>query len=89
MLNSTPAPASVKWKGDKKNAFYTVFSSPHFENGYIYGVNSGGKLTCIKADTGERVWESLQPHGPKFEGSAEIFLVKNGERWFLANERAT
>src|SRR5439155_13839624 len=51
MLKLDPGSASVKWKGDKKNAFYTVFSSPHFENGYVYGVNSMGILTCIKADT--------------------------------------
>jgi outer membrane protein assembly factor BamB len=92
MLKLDATTASVTWKGDKKNAFYTVFSSPHFENDFIYGVNSGkenaGMLTCIKADSGERVWESLQAHGTKKpEGSAEIFLVKNGDHWFLANEK--
>jgi hypothetical protein len=64
-----------------------VFSSPHFEDGYIYGIHSGGKLMCVKADTGERVWETLKPHGPREQGSAEVFLVKNGDKWFLANEK--
>lgn len=75
------------WKGTKKLGINSVFSTPHFEDGYIYGVHSGGILMCIKADTGERVWESLKPHGPRAEGSAEIFMVKNGDKWFLANEK--
>jgi outer membrane protein assembly factor BamB len=92
MLKLDPGTEAIAWKGDKKNAFYSVFSTPHFENGYLYGVNSGmtnaGMITCIKAETGERVWESLKAHGSKKpEGSAEIFMVKNGDRWFLANEK--
>lgn len=88
MLKLEPGAAAVKWKGNKKNAMYIVFSSPMFEGGYGYGVSSGGLLTCIKADNGDRMWESLQAHGSKkAEGSAEIFLVKNGDRWFLANEK--
>jgi outer membrane protein assembly factor BamB len=78
--------ASVEWKGKGKKGFFTVFSTPHFEDGHVVGVNSGGILTCIKAETGERVWQTTQPHGPKPEGSAEVFLVKKGDRWFLANE---
>jgi outer membrane protein assembly factor BamB len=84
----------VVWKGDpkKKNAFYSVFSTPFYEDGHIYGVNGtisdgGGVLCCIKADTGERLWETLQPHGPKRLGSAELFLTKNGDRFFITNEK--
>jgi outer membrane protein assembly factor BamB len=92
-LKSNPPAAEVVWNGDvkKKTAFYSVFSTPFFEDGHIYGVNGGndggGVLCCIKADTGERVWETLQPHGPKRAGSAEIFIVKNGDRFFLFNEK--
>jgi outer membrane protein assembly factor BamB len=81
--------AEVAWKGapTKKTGFFTVFSTPFFQDGHLYGISSGGVLTCIKADTGERLWQTSQPHGPKPEGSAEVFLVKNGDRWFLANEK--
>jgi len=87
LASDRPA-AEVEWKGEvKKNTgFFTVFSTPHFEDGHVYGVSSGGVLTCLKADTGGRLWQTTQPHGPKPEGSAEMFLVKNGDRWFVANE---
>lgn len=79
---------SVMWKGDAKTGFGSVFSTPHFENGHIYGVDSGGVITCVMADTGEKLWTSLEAHGSKKpEGSAEIFMVKNGNRWFLATEK--
>lgn len=92
-LKSQPPAAEELWKGDskKKTAFYSVFSTPFYEDGHIYGVNGamdgGGMLCCVNADTGDRVWESLQAHGPKKAGSAEIFIVKNGDRFFLFNEK--
>lgn len=84
---SADGKSQVKWKGEKKNSMYSVFSTPHFFDGHVYGTDSGGFLTCIKADTGERLWRTLQPHGPKAEGSAEVFLVKNDDNWFLNNEK--
>jgi outer membrane protein assembly factor BamB len=93
-LKKDGAAAEVVWKGDPKakTAFYSVFSAPFFDGGYLYGVNGampdgGGVLCCINAETGQRVWESLQAHGPKRLGSAEIFIVKNGDRFFLFNEK--
>ncbi len=86
-FESAGAP-TVMWKGDSKTGIGSVFSTPHFEDGYIYGTDSGGQVSCVKADTGERLWQSLQAHGSKKpEGSAEVFLVKNGTNWFLANEK--
>ncbi|MFO0810902.1 MAG: PQQ-binding-like beta-propeller repeat protein [Gemmataceae bacterium] len=86
-LDATKPAATVAWKGDKKSAFYSVFSTPQGDAGHIYGVHNGGRLACIKADTGERVWESVQAHGKTPLPSAEVFLVKNGDRYFLANEK--
>jgi outer membrane protein assembly factor BamB len=87
-LKTDPPAAEVVWTGvPKKTAFYSVFSTPQFEDGYLYGVHDGGKLCCIKADTGERVWESLQAHGRTPAPSAEVFLIKNGDRFFLFNEK--
>lgn len=85
-IKSDPPSADVLWRGDRKNAFYSVFSTPQFDDGYIYGVHNAGTLCCIRAENGERVWETLKPHGPKPSPSAEIFLVRNGDRYFLANE---
>jgi outer membrane protein assembly factor BamB len=76
------------WKSERKKlGFESVFSTPQIDGDYIYGVDNPGTLTCVKAETGERLWQSLDAHGGKKEGSAELFLVKNGDRWFIANEK--
>jgi len=83
---TTPAPAS--WKGSAKLGIASVFSTPFVEDGYIYGVQSGGALCCIKADTGERLWQTFDATtGNRNAGAAECFIVKNGDRFFLFNEK--
>jgi outer membrane protein assembly factor BamB len=80
--------AEVAWRGNvKKNSFDSVFGTPFVENGHVYGTSSDGELVCIKAETGERLWSTLEPNGGKKVRSADIFLVKNGDRFFLATEK--
>jgi outer membrane protein assembly factor BamB len=65
-----------------------VMCTPFLEDGYIYGVCSYGQLRCLKMDTGERVWETFQATtsgGPVRWANA--FIVKNGDRFFLFNEK--
>jgi outer membrane protein assembly factor BamB len=84
---SDGAAPDVVWRGDKKTGFSSVFSTPFAEDGYLYGVQSGGMLCCVKAATGERLWETAEPVAGKRLGSAECFLVKNGDRFFVFNEK--
>jgi outer membrane protein assembly factor BamB len=65
-----------------------VISTPFLENGYIYGVCSYGQLRCLKADTGERLWENFQAttSGDPIRW-ANAFIVKNGAHFFLFNEK--
>jgi outer membrane protein assembly factor BamB len=79
----------VVWRGNsaKKIGMAPVFATPFVEGGYIYGSDEGGKLCCIKADTGERVWETREPSGGKNAPSADVFIIENGERYFLATEK--
>jgi outer membrane protein assembly factor BamB len=88
-ISSKPAGAQVVWHGDKKLGFSSVFGTPFFEGGYIYGSNGDpdGKLCCLKANTGERVWETLALNGGKKARSADVFIIKNGERFFLVTEK--
>ena len=37
--------------------------------------------------TGKRLWETLEPLGGKGGQCATVFLVKNGERFFLFTDR--
>jgi outer membrane protein assembly factor BamB len=79
--------ATVAWRGDKKTGLYCTFSTPFFEEGHLYGIQSGGFLTCVKSDTGERLWQTMDPVGIRPAGSVECFLVKNGDRYFVFTEK--
>ena len=71
------------------DALHSTMSTPFLEDGYIYGVCSYGQLRCLKAETGERIWETLKattPDGKEMRW-ANAFIVKNGDRFFLFNEK--
>jgi outer membrane protein assembly factor BamB len=94
MLRLDPAKPAVTtaWrtqKTDEKNTTHlnAVMCTPFLEDGYIYGVCSYGQLRCLKAQTGERVWETLKAttSGAPVRW-ANAFIVKNGDHFFLFNE---
>jgi len=93
-LDTHKPAASVVWHSDKvseKNTdgLHSIISTPFLEDGYIYGVCSYGQLRCLKADTGERIWETFQattPDGKEMRW-ANAFLIKNDARFFLFNEK--
>jgi outer membrane protein assembly factor BamB len=85
--------ATVVWKSRKASErdtteLHSIISTPVFENGHVYGVCSYGQLRCLKADTGERLWETLAAttRDGKEARWANAFLVKNGDRFFICNE---
>ncbi|HEX5104844.1 MAG TPA: PQQ-binding-like beta-propeller repeat protein [Pirellulaceae bacterium] len=82
--------AEVLWKlvGTSEritDALHSIISTPVFDGGHIYGVDSYGELRCLDADNGERLWEDLTAT-PQSRWST-IHFVKNGERYWLFNER--
>ena len=79
-------PAEVWKQTNPKKGIYSVFSSPQLDAGSIYGSTSGGFIRCLNASSGELSWSSLQVHGPRPSASAECFLIKNGDRFFVVNE---
>ncbi|MCX6926477.1 MAG: PQQ-like beta-propeller repeat protein [Verrucomicrobia bacterium] len=92
-LDAAKPAATPVWRTNKKDEKDTtqlnaVMCTPHVENGYIYGVCSYGQLRCLKAETGERVWETFQAttSGDPVRW-ANAFIVKNGDRFFLFNEK--
>jgi len=91
-LDPVEPAAKVLWKGKGKNerdtdGLHSIISTPFFDREFIYGVCSYGQLRCLKADTGQRVWETFDATGGKEARWANAFLVKNGDRFFLANEQ--
>ena len=87
------AAATKLWQSKKASeketdALHTIMSTPFLEDGYIYGVCSYGQLRCLKAETGERIWETFAATtGGKPVRWGNAFLVKNGDRFFLFNEK--
>src|SRR5262249_17383828 len=56
---------NVVWKTQKASEKDTthlnaVMSTPFLEFGYIYGVCSYGQLRCLRANDGQRMWETFQ-----------------------------
>jgi outer membrane protein assembly factor BamB len=80
--------AEVVWsKNKQQEAMHSVFSTPFFEDGYLYGCTNDGELVCLKADSGERVWGTMAPNNNQKARSGDTFLVKNGDRFFLVTEK--
>ncbi len=92
-LDSAKPAATTVWRTLKVNEKDTthlnaVMCTPFLEDGFIYGVCSYGQLRCLKLETGERVWETFQATtaGEPVRW-ANAFIVKNGNRFFLFNEK--
>ena len=61
-LGGPPPTAQKLWwqrgaSETRTQALHCMISTPMLIDGYIYGVDSYGELRCLRADTGERVWE--------------------------------
>jgi outer membrane protein assembly factor BamB len=95
-VNAAEQKPSILWKGksnseapNRTDGLHTIMPTPFIQDGYIYGVCSYGELRCLKATTGERVWESLQATGSeKSDGDRwkNAFLIPQGDRVFLFTE---
>ena len=77
-------------KSERNTAgLHAVMCTPVIKDDFIYGVCSYGQLRCLKAQTAERVWETLAAttadNNPTRWGNA--FIVANGDRHFLFNEK--
>src|SRR5258706_16444992 len=93
-LDSTKPAETLLWQSKKvserdTDALHSTMSTPFLEDGYIYGVCSYGQLRCLKADTGDRIWETFAAttHDGKEMRWANAFIVKNGALFFLFNEQ--
>jgi len=70
----------------KTEALQCVNSTPVMFGGHVYGVDSRGQFRCIRADTGDRVWEelSLTPLNEKW---GTVHMVQNGKRTWMFTEQ--
>ncbi len=83
--------AKMLWKGSsqseiKTDGLHALVTTPVIQGDYIYGICSYGQLRCLNVKTGERVWETLDATKEQARW-ASGFLVRNGERYFINNDR--
>ncbi len=83
-LNTNSPTAFVEWYGKKGKGIDPVNATPFVDNGFLYGVNRDGKLSCVKMSTGEILWDTfeLMPDDRRAH-SGTVFLIKHEERFFL------
>jgi outer membrane protein assembly factor BamB len=94
---------TVLWKGaawgggrgselpNKTDGLHGLIPTPVIRDGFIYGVCGHGELRCLKAESGERVWESLRLTGSTKDTGRDrwntAFLVVNGDRYICFTEQ--
>src|SRR5262249_52869783 len=81
--------ATEVYRGDRSTSLFPVNTTPILDGDYLYGVCSRGELRCVELKTGKRMWETLEATigGKRPTYSAAGFLVKNGDRYFIFNEK--
>lgn len=89
-LSESEPKADVAWvRGGKSetktDALHAIMCTPYLEGDWIYGVCSYGQLRCLKADTGERVWETFDATGNGRWWNA--FLIRHEDKTVIANEQ--
>jgi outer membrane protein assembly factor BamB len=67
------------------DALQSIISTPVLVDNHVYGVDSYGQLRALDGATGKRLWENLTAV-PKARWST-IHFVKNGDKYWLFNER--
>lgn len=89
-LDADAPTASLAWeqRGASEimtKGLHSIMPTPYFDRGFIYGVCSYGQLRCLRAEDGERVWETFEATGEGRWWNA--FLVRHEQKTILANEQ--
>ncbi|MFO0877681.1 MAG: PQQ-binding-like beta-propeller repeat protein [Gemmataceae bacterium] len=68
---------------------HAIMCTPVIQGEHIYGVCSYGELRCLTLKEGKRVWSDLRASGAGKEPErwANAFLVEQGDRFFIFNEK--
>lgn len=90
-LSAGKPAARLLWQGHSDNerqtdGLHALIGTPVIKDGHIYGVCSYGQFRCLNAATGERVWETMDVTREQARW-ATAFIVRNGGRFFINNDR--
>lgn len=83
--------AKILWKGKSDNEIQTdglhaTINTPIIEGDYIYGICSYGQFRCLRASTGERIWETQAVTKERARWASGL-MVRHGDRVFINNDR--
>ncbi len=68
------------------DGLHALMCTPMLKDGHLYGVCSQGEFRCVNAETGQRVWETLEVVREKTKW-ATAFIVRNRDVFFITNDR--
>lgn len=92
MIEVNGKTAKVLWQGNsesehprKTEGLHSIMPTPWMDENNIYGVCSYGQLRCLDADSGERIWETLEATGNGRWWNA--FIIPHEDRFFICNEQ--
>ncbi len=86
-LNEKEPGATVEWQDEKQLGMSPVNVQPRMDGDVMYGFDASGELMALAMPSGERIWKTSAPVGPRKEGSGTAFLVKQADRYWMFNER--
>jgi len=81
MLRVNSDQPSLVWQSKKvseidTDGLHSVMATPLWEDGFLYSPGSYGQFRCLKADTGERIWETFAPTAGKSMRWGNAFIVR-------------
>ena len=82
--------AEIQWRGEPKNAIFSANVTPFIEGGTIYGCDiETGALMAVDLMDRTRLWQTTAATfgGPRRARYGTTFVVKNGDRFVLFNEK--
>jgi outer membrane protein assembly factor BamB len=90
-LDEARPAAKLRWKSSSDSEIQTdglhaLISTPVLDTAVIYGICSYGQARALDAETGRRLWETLDITREKARWSTG-HIVRNGGRYFINNDR--
>lgn len=80
--------AEVVWRDKKGHGLSPVNVQPFVADGMIYGFDQDGTLHAVEIPSGKRLWSTVAPiGGSKPLGSGTAMINRQGDRYFLFNEK--
>jgi outer membrane protein assembly factor BamB len=83
--------AEIAWKAKdtfpkEPEKLATLMTTLLYRDGHVYGVDASGKVRCVKAATGEQVWEDHSLFGGKDTLFGTAFWVWAGDRVYAQTD---